>query len=84
MRRKEAGRIAIHSQRPQKQNAPEGPLRADPGRFRGANDRTRTGDLLITSELLYQLSYIGVRGANYGIRPASVKRSGPARAGDNR
>ena len=25
----------------------------------GANERTRTADLLITSELLYQLSYIG-------------------------
>ena len=25
----------------------------------GANDRTRTGDLLITSELLYQLSHVG-------------------------
>ena len=24
-----------------------------------ANGRTRTGDLLITSELLYQLSYVG-------------------------
>ena len=25
----------------------------------GADDRTRTGDLLITNQLLYQLSYIG-------------------------
>lgn len=25
----------------------------------GADDRNRTGDLLVTSELLYQLSYIG-------------------------
>ena len=25
----------------------------------GANDRIRTGDLFITSELLYQLSHIG-------------------------
>ena len=25
----------------------------------GANERNRTADLLITSELLYQLSYIG-------------------------
>lgn len=25
-----------------------------------ANERTRTADLLITSELLYQLSYIGL------------------------
>jgi hypothetical protein len=29
--------------------------------FLGANGRTRTGDLLITNELLYQLSYIGDR-----------------------
>lgn len=28
----------------------------------GANERTRTADLLITSELLYQLSYIGANG----------------------
>ncbi len=26
----------------------------------GANDRIRTDDLLITNELLYQLSYIGM------------------------
>ncbi len=30
------------------------------GVFGGANERTRTADLLITSELLYQLSYIGL------------------------
>ncbi len=28
--------------------------------FTGADERTRTADLLITSELLYQLSYIGL------------------------
>ena len=28
-------------------------------RIRGANDRTRTGDLRITSALLYQLSHVG-------------------------
>ena len=27
--------------------------------FTGANERTRTADLFITNELLYQLSYIG-------------------------
>ena len=26
----------------------------------GANDRVRTDDLLITSELLYRLSYVGI------------------------
>ena len=29
----------------------------------GADDPIRTDDLLITSELLYQLSYVGPRGA---------------------
>jgi hypothetical protein len=29
-------------------------------RIRGADERSRTLDLLITNELLYQLSYIGV------------------------
>ena len=29
------------------------------GKKNGANDRIRTGDLFITSELLYQLSHIG-------------------------
>lgn len=28
--------------------------------FSGADGRIRTGDLFITSELLYQLSYVGV------------------------
>ncbi len=32
--------------------------------LRGADGRTRTGDLLITNQLLYQLSYVGMaRGA---------------------
>ena len=34
----------------------------------GANDRHRTCDLIITSELLYQLSYIGKIGAPEEIR----------------
>ena len=29
--------------------------------FNGAGDRSRTHDLLITSQLLYQLSYTGVK-----------------------
>ena len=32
----------------------------------GADDRTRTGDLLITNQLLYQLSYIGLWGQDAG------------------
>ena len=31
----------------------------------GAGTRSRTRDLLITSQLLYQLSYTGVMGAEY-------------------
>ena len=37
----------------------KGPLKSGPLRIHGAVDRTRTGDLLITSELLYQLSHNG-------------------------
>ena len=49
----EAKRIlAAYKDRKQK-----GPLRSGPLRIHGAVDRTRTGDLLITSELLYQLSH---------------------------
>ena len=36
--------------------------RAEEPKF-GANDRDRTDDLLITNELLYQLSYIGQKSA---------------------
>ena len=32
---------------------------AHPGKKNGANNRNRTDDLFITSELLYRLSYIG-------------------------
>ena len=34
-------------------------------RHLGADDHTRTDDLLITNQLLYQLSYIGEAGAEY-------------------
>ena len=40
-----------------------------------ANERIRTADLLITSELLYQLSYVGTRA-----QPWSVKTEIPTRA----
>ena len=40
----------------------------------GADDRTRTGDLRITSALLYQLSHIGMRAYN-AIRNYSAKRA---------
>ena len=32
----------------------------------GADGRIRTGDLLITNQLLYQLSYIGENGVPWG------------------
>ena len=40
----------------------------------GADDRTRTGDLLITNQLLYQLSYIGLSGgASHGTALSNSK-----------
>ncbi len=33
----------------------------------GADDQIRTGDLLITNQLLYRLSYIGARCVERGI-----------------
>jgi hypothetical protein len=44
-------------------NAKTPPRRMRSG-ARGANDRTRTGDLSLTRGLLYQLSYVGVRSTN--------------------
>ena len=46
---------------------PADPATADPKRLvllekNGAGERTRTADLLITNQLLYQLSYAGARG----------------------
>ncbi len=35
------------------------------GRTGRADERTRTADLLITSELLYLLSYVGLYGVEY-------------------
>jgi hypothetical protein len=51
-------------------------------RNHGADDRIRTGDLLITNQLLYQLSYVGLRawrgagGARAGGRTAPRARHG--------
>ena len=41
-----------------------------------AESRTRTGDLFITNELLYQLSYFGDCGAKVGISRETAKQSG--------
>ena len=41
---------------------------------RRANDRTRTGDLFITNELLYQLSYVGGRAETYADLAERAKR----------
>ena len=40
-------------------------------RFSGAPARTRTADLLITNQLLYQLSYKGIEG--FGMRQHTAK-----------
>ena len=46
----------------------------------GADDQTRTGDLLITNQLLYRLSYIGLKrcpqqsGARFYSRSADLSR----------
>jgi hypothetical protein len=42
------------------QSAPVGRLGISPVPIHGANGRIRTPDLLITNQLLYQLSYIGL------------------------
>ncbi len=44
-----------------------------PNGLERANERTRTADLLITNELLYQLSYIG-----FSVRTAKLRISGPS------
>ena len=49
------------------------------GREAGANDRTRTGDLFITSELLYQLSYVGGRRWSRNLRWPGRKRQANGR-----
>ena len=38
------------------------------GEKRGAGERTRTADLLITNQLLYQLSYAGMCAGNADLR----------------
>jgi hypothetical protein len=45
----------------------------------GADGRTRTGDLLITNQLLYQLSYVGLRQALRRRAPADNLGSVPHR-----
>ena len=58
-----------------------------PGRGGGAPDRSRTDDILITSEALYQLSYGGVQRAHdtecvrVPLRPRSHARGEPPRRG---
>ena len=52
--------------------------------FSGAADRNRTGDLLITNQLLYQLSYSSKRGtiiAHYPLRESDNCFESPATAG---
>ena len=40
--------------------------------MRGANGGTRTPDLLITNQVLYQLSYVG---ASRGVHPSVIRRA---------
>ena len=47
-------------------------LKAFSGTLYGAGTRSRTRDLLITSQLLYQLSYTGVLGDDYSDWNGSV------------
>lgn len=42
--------------------------------FDGAGTKSRTRDLLITSQLLYQLSYTGINGAHYNDSESVVNR----------
>ncbi len=48
----------------------------------GASERSRTVDLLITNELLYQLSYTGVRG-NVAMGQRAGKEIGGGFPGSN-
>gem|GEM_PF-2142862 len=48
----------------------KGPPRGGEPTKHGADERSRTSDLLITNQLLYQLSYVGQGGVVYGNRPA--------------
>ena len=50
-------------------------LKAFSGTLYGAGTRSRTRDLLITSQLLYQLSYTGVMAGEYIESVALVKPS---------
>ncbi len=46
----------------------------------GADDRTRTGDPILTMDVLYLLSYIGkINGGADGIRTRGLRRDRPAR-----
>jgi hypothetical protein len=45
--------------------------------YEGAGRRIRTDDLLITNQLLYQLSYAGNDGRSLAQRPRRDKRAAP-------
>ena len=57
--------------------------RPSPSTKAGAHDRTRTGDLLLTKEVLYRLSYMGVLKSPHeileretGLEPATLSLEG--------
>jgi hypothetical protein len=71
------GRPDLRGPRPGPQSAPSNEKRdlPEPGRSRcrrRADTRTRTGDPFITSEVLYQLSYVGA-GAKCSRRTGSLE-----------
>jgi len=41
----------------------------------GAHDRIRTGDLVLTKDTLYRLSYVGAVGAHYNTRKISISKA---------
>ena len=59
------------------QSAPVGRLGISPEPIHGANEGTRTPDRLITNQLLYQLSYIGMYNKEKNVRFPSSEPYGP-------
>ena len=58
------------------QSAPFGHSGTPPTLKNGAGDGTRTRDLLITSQLLYQLSYTGKMAIQKGLEPSTSSVTG--------
>ena len=53
------------------------PKKTDPRKKYGAHNRIRTGDLFLTKEVLYRLSYVGLNtGAGDGNRTHTISLEG--------